>query len=111
MDQAKYAETILNIILLLAEQTPKNSIQIKVEYLHKNMNDTLYIYSIEENSKLIRILAYTSILNSYTSWITLGGGDSAFLSIISEFIAHLCGQSAELYLNTLLTIMEAPINV
>jgi hypothetical protein len=110
MDCAEYTNSMLNIILAVAERVPENSIQVKMDYLYKNNENSIYIYSTDINSNIIRLLPYAAIQNSYSSWIALGGGNSAFLSMLTEFIVRLCGAATELYLNTILDMMEVPVN-
>lgn len=108
MDYESYANSILNIILAVAQQVPESSISLKLEYLHKNPKEPLYIYSIDTNSNIIRLLPYTQIQNSYNTWLALGGGDSAFLTMLTNFITHLCGNAAEDYFNIILSMMGVP---
>ena len=110
MTCAEYTDMIINIILTVADRVLESPIQITVKSLNKTNPETTYIYSTDTNSNIVRLLAYTTIQNSYSTWLASGGGDSAFLSVLSEFICHLCGTSAELYLNTILEMMGVPIN-
>ena len=110
MNCTEYANAILNIILNTANMVEDSNIQIKTDYLYKNKNELLYIYSTDNTSNIIRLLPYNVIINSYATWVASGAGDSAFLSMLADFIARLCGPYAELYLNTILKMMRVPTN-
>ena len=111
MDYESYASSILNIILAVAQQVPESSISLKFEHLNKNPKEPLYIYSIDANSNIIRLLPYTQIQNSYNTWLALGCGDSAFLTVLTNFITHLCGNAAEDYFNVILSMMGVSTDV
>ena len=111
MDYEAYSNSIFNIILAVAQQVPESVISLKFEHLHKNPKEPLYIYSIDANSNIIRLLPYTQIQNSYNTWLALGGGDSAFLTVLANFITHLCGNAAEDYFNIILSMMGVSTDV
>jgi hypothetical protein len=110
MTCAEYTDMIINIIFTAADRISESPIQIVMKSLNNTNLESTYIYSTDTNSNIIKFLAYSTIQNSYGTWLASGGGDSAFLSILSEFICHLCGTSAELYFNAILEMMGVPVN-